>query len=82
MSKEEMLMSAYYYCFSKTGVEAVDKILSAVACAGKAYHHTDQWNDECYYIPTGHSGKSPIEWIQNAANEAAKTFTDQKGLEK
>jgi hypothetical protein len=65
----EMRMDAYYYGFTPTGVPEIDKILSAVACAGKAYHHTDSWNDEAEYEP--HQGKTPVEWIQNAANEAA-----------
>lgn len=65
-----MRMDAYYYEFKPTGVEAIDKILSAVACAGKAYHHTESWNEDCDWPP--HTGSSPVEWIQNAANEAAK----------
>ena len=62
-------MSAYYYGFDPTGVREIDLILSAIACAGKAYHHTECWNDECEWAP--HTGKSPVEWIQNAANSAA-----------
>ena len=66
----ERRMKAYYYRFSPTGCEAVDLILHAIACAGKAYHHTEQWRDECQ----GYGecvGNSPIEWIQNAADQAA-----------
>ena len=66
----EMRMEAYYYGFEKTGVPEIDKILSAVACAGKAYHHTESWCDDCY-TPEGHTGASPREWIQNAAVSAA-----------
>ena len=65
-----MRMDAYYYSFDKTGNEKIDRILSAVACAGKAYHHTDSWNDDCY-TPEGHVGNNPIDWIQNAAKDAA-----------
>ena len=65
-------MNAYYYGFEKTGNEDIDKILSAVACAGKAFHHTESWNDDCQPY-TGCEGKGPAEWIQNAANNAAKT---------
>lgn len=70
-------MDAYYYQFDQTGVDWVDKILSAVACAGKSFHHTDMWRDEEWpngdcWNHEGHSGKSCIEMIQNAANEAAK----------
>ena len=60
-------MDAYYFGFSKTGVLEIDQILSAVACAGKAYHHTEDWND-CPYD----DNTSPVDWIQDAANDAAK----------
>lgn len=72
----ELRMAAYYYSFQETGVPEIDLILSAVACAGKAYHHTDGWNDGCSYIPEPHSGETPIDWIQNAANEAAKKMKE------
>ncbi len=72
-----MRMDAYYYGFDPTGVPEIDRILSAVACAGKAYHHTESWGEEMTYgtpngAPDGHEGKTPIEWIQNAANDAAR----------
>lgn len=70
---DELRMHAYYYGFSSTGVPEIDKILSAVACAGKAYHHTESWSDECDPY-SGHTGQTPIDWIQNAANEAAEKF--------
>ncbi len=66
---EELRMGAYYYGFTATGVIEIDRILSAVACAGKAFHHTDDWNDKC--AGHGHTGETPVEWIQNAANDAA-----------
>lgn len=67
----DLRMDAYYYGFDQTGVPAIDRILSAVACAGKAFHHTSQWQDECSpYV--GHVGGTPAEWIQNAANDAAR----------
>lgn len=65
-----MRMNAYYFGFDPTGVPEIDKILSAVASAGKAFHHTDQWTEELDGYG-GHTGKTPAEWIQNAANEAA-----------
>ncbi len=71
-------LNAYYYSFGKTGIPEIDLILSAVACAGKSFHHTDCWNDELGYAPDGHSGTSPIEWIQNAADAAAKIFKEKK----
>lgn len=73
----ELRMNAYYYSFNSTGVPEIDKILSAVACAGKAYHHTDCWNDENEWPP--HEGNTPIEWIQNAANKAAEAMRAAAG---
>lgn len=67
----EIRMDAYYYGFKKTSSRAVDVILSAVACAGKAYHHTESWCDDTAPYEHCHSGNTPKEWIQNAANEAA-----------
>ncbi len=72
-----MRMDAYYYHFQPTGDPAIDKILSAVACAGKAFHNTNCWADEAYdgEAPEPHSGNTPVDWIQNAANEAARSRT-------
>lgn len=58
-------MNAYYYSFTPTGYLPVDRILSAVACAGKGCHHTDEWTQ----YPE--EGDSYIDRIQAAANEAA-----------
>lgn len=68
----DLRMNAYYYSFASTGVEAIDKILSAVACAGKAFHHTEDWNEPSEWDP--HKGNCPVEWIQTAANDAAEKF--------
>lgn len=70
----ERRMDAYYYSFVPTGVAAVDKVLGAVACAGKAYHHTDDW---CVDTPAydDHTGPTPVDWIQNAAFEVAAEIT-------
>lgn len=73
-------LDAYYYSFAPTGVEAIDRILSAVACAGSSSHHTDGWQDitgPCGDLP----GFSPVEWIQNAANEAAAAYESAKPKE-
>jgi hypothetical protein len=56
---EKLRMDAYYYSFKETGVIEIDKILSAVAVAGKGYHNTEDWDDET------------IALIQDAANDAA-----------
>ena len=85
-----MKMQAYYYSFTPTGVEAIDRLLSAVAWAGKAYHHTDGWTDEVYdlnaageKVPRPYEpflrGWTPAEWIQNAAVDAAAAFTARPG---
>lgn len=70
-------MNAYYYSFEPTGVPAIDLILSAVACAGKAYHHTDGWTEPASAEPP-FRGTTHAEWIQNAASDAAALFTPFK----
>ena len=70
-----MRLDAYYYSFIATGVLEIDRILSAVACAGKAYHHTECWNDPVEsYEPEHFTGATPAEWIQDAANKAARAY--------
>lgn len=70
-------MDAYYYGFDATGVESVDIILSAIAHAGKAFHHTEDWNNECGERGDERiKGKSAVDWIQNAAEDAAFTVKD------
>lgn len=71
-----MRMNAYYYAFSKTESHAIDKILSAVACAGKAYHHTESWQDDCDPYELEHRGPCPEAWIQNAAFDAAEEILE------
>ena len=63
-------MDAYYYGFGSTGVPAIDRILSAVACAGKGCHNTEDWGE--YGGGYEHlRGDNYVEMIQNAANDAA-----------
>lgn len=71
-----MRMNAYFYSFTPTGVEGIDKILSAVAQAGKAFHHTNQWSESCEWL----GEKSYVDLIQDAANELA-AILKQKGVE-
>ncbi len=71
--KQEMNLTSYWFEFDATGVECIDRILSAVAEAGNRGHHTHSWQDE-EIPPAGHVGDSPEEWIQNAANDAAKAI--------
>lgn len=71
-----MRLDAYYYGFEATGVAAVDVVLSAVACAGKAFHHTDRWTDDGLGpYEDAHRGATPRDWIQNAAIDAAAEMT-------
>lgn len=65
----EIRMNAYYYAFEPTGVSAIDRILSAVAAAGTAYHHTEDW---CY---PGENGFSQVDYIQQSAVDAVASFT-------
>lgn len=74
--KPNLRMSAYYYSFDHTGDFCVDKILSAIACAGKGFHHTESWEDELGYEVETFKGKSYIEWIQNAAIDTAKELQE------
>ena len=64
-------MDAYYYGFSPTGLDVIDRILSAVACAGEGYHHTEDWNQECSIRHDYQRGTSPAEIIHNAAIDSA-----------
>ena len=65
--------TAYYYEFERTGVPAIDAILSAVAWAGKGWHSTADWNgDPDIYSYGVFDGISPIDIIQAAANDAAR----------
>ena len=64
---DDLQMNAYYYGFIETGVREIDEILSAVAMAGKAYHHTSDWND-----PDFIGNDSACDLIQEMANRAAE----------
>ncbi len=64
-------MDAYYFGFAPTGLDVVDRILCAVACAGKGYHHTEDWNSESSPRKDYQRGTTPVEIIQNAAIDSA-----------
>lgn len=75
---EKLREDAYYYGFNMTGVRAIDEILSAVAMAGKAYHHTDQWDENTYTEDLMYGGDiSPVELIQEMADRAADVFREK-----
>jgi len=65
---KNLRMNAYYYSFKETGCHPIDKILSAVATAGKRAHNTEDWHDEI------------INYIQKCANEAAKLYKERMGF--
>lgn len=67
----ERNLRAYYYSFTPTGCDPVDAVLEAVARAGKAYHHTEDWHEE------DRNGRSPAHNIQAAADEAAKKWLER-----
>ena len=73
--REARRMHAYYFAFAKTNVDSIDKLLGAVASAGKAQHHTDCWNQRTEFNYDDHTGNTPVLWIQNAAYEAAAAHT-------
>ena len=62
-------LDAYYFAFDATGQPSIDAILSAVAHAGKGYHHTESWADEG---PGWGGGLSYVDVIQAAAADAAR----------
>lgn len=66
-------LDAYYYGFDPTGNADVDRILGAIAYAGKAYHHTEDWDDASVI------GVSCVGNIQNAAALAAARIEALEG---
>lgn len=64
---DDLQMDAYYFNFERTGVLAIDRILSAVAQAGSGAHHTQSWQED------GHEAE-----IQKAANEAAAALQAER----
>ena len=76
---ETMRMDAYYFGFDRTGNILIDRILSAVAVAGKWAHHTEQWNDDEDW--KGEPMISQASRIQAAANAAADALRSVQGDE-
>lgn len=66
-----MRMEAYYFRFEPTECYPVDKILSSVACAGKGFHNTSNWNDEIGKSKEFPDGYSYVDLIQQSAFEAS-----------
>lgn len=68
-----MNLQSFYFSFEPTGDRDIDLILSAVANAGKYFHSTERWGTEAPYKSDDDlRGRTPLDWIQNAANEAAQ----------
>lgn len=61
-------LNAYYYGFESTGCDLVDAVLEQVARAGKAFHSTEDWNEE------DTDGRSPAAKMQAAANASAQAI--------
>lgn len=61
-------LNAYYYGFEPTGCDLVDAVLEQVARAGKAFHSTEDWNEE------DTDGRSPAAKMQAAANASAQAI--------
>lgn len=75
VSDPEWRMQGYYIGFDSTGLAVVDRILSAIAQAGKAYHNTDMWQEVMEYdYGLIRKGETCEDAIQRAANEAAATI--------
>lgn len=74
---EPLRINAYYFSFEPTGIVEIDRILSAVACAGKAFHNTEWWDDEPALGDP--DGRTYVGLIQQAANEAAAAIKEAKG---
>jgi hypothetical protein len=71
---DPMRLEAYYYSFVGVGIPAIDRILSAVACAGKGYHNTSQWYERLEGEPYEPflRGDTFVAQIDNAADDAGK----------
>ena len=70
-----MNLQSFYFSFEPTGDREIDLILSAVANAGKYFHSTELWPTEAPYKSDDDlKGRTPIDWIQNAARDAAFTM--------
>ena len=67
----ERNLSAYYYQFTPTGLDAIDAILEQVAAAGKAHHNTSEWSED----PAYDDGPSFTQRIQRAADDAAQSLS-------
>lgn len=59
---------AYSYSFEPTGDADIDLVLGAVCLAGKWSHHTESWGES-----PSEGQKSPLDYIQAAANRAAES---------
>ena len=71
-------MSAYYFGFSNTDVSPIDGILSAVATAGKGFHHTESWSDDI--ADDGADSFSYVDLISARAKLAANSFDEREAL--
>lgn len=69
---EELNFSSYYVNLTPTGAYPIDLVLSAVARAGKAYHHTSDWLEPDAYPEAPFEGDTWRDRIDNAGKRAAE----------
>lgn len=69
-------IESYYFSFKPTGVDEIDRILIEIALAGKCYHSTSGWGERDEGL---NGGKSHIDLIQEAANNAATELNNLNG---
>ena len=76
-------LDGYYFSFEPTGNPYIDTILGAIGFAGKAYHHTADWNEDIPYFGIGFTCVSNIQAAANAAAKAmeARQGQDPRGLD-
>lgn len=75
---EKKIYRAYYYSFESTGVGIIDNILKEVAKAGKAFHHTSDWQVLYDYKDSENTGESCQSRIQKAADDAARVIKNEQ----
>lgn len=73
-SQIKTTLTAYHFSFKPTGDDDVDRILEAVASAGKAYHNTSDWGEKNEW----NDNKSCADVIQERAQALADKINGTK----
>lgn len=84
-SAGDRALTGYYIGFDSTGEQSVDRVLSMVARAGKAYHSTEYWSDDVdnpWGLTDGDpdAGYSWNDLIQAAGTAAATELADARAV--